>query len=41
MDIGMYIILGCNIGACTSAVLASLNGKKDAKRAAAIHLILT
>ncbi len=39
MDIGMYVILGCNIGACTSAVLASLNGKKDAKRAAAIHLI--
>ena len=39
MDICMYIILGCNIGACTSAVLASLNGKKDAKRAAAIHLI--
>lgn len=39
MDIGMYIILGCNIGACTSAVLASLNGKKDAKRAAAIHLL--
>ncbi len=39
MDIGMYIILGCNIGACTSALLASLNGKKDAKRAAAIHLI--
>ena len=39
MDIGMYIILGCNIGACTSAVLASLNGKKDAKRAAGIHVI--
>lgn len=39
MDIGMFIILGCNIGACTSALLASLNGKKDAKRAAAIHLI--
>ncbi len=39
LDIGMYIILGCNIGACTSAILASLNGKKDAKRAAAIHLI--
>ena len=39
MDIGMYVILGCNIGACTSAVLASLSGKKDAKRAAAIHLI--
>ncbi len=39
LDIGMFIILGCNIGACTSALLASLNGKKDAKRAAAIHLI--
>lgn len=39
MEIGMFIILGCNIGACTSALLASLNGKKDAKRAAAIHLV--
>lgn len=39
LDIGMFIILGCNIGACTSAVLASLNGKKDAKRAAGIHLL--
>ena len=38
LDIGMFVILGCNIGACTSALLASLNGKKDAKRAAAIHL---
>jgi phosphate:Na+ symporter len=34
----IYIILGCNIGACTTAVLASLSGKKDAKRAAMIHL---
>lgn len=39
MDIGMFIILGCNIGACTSALLASLSGKKDAKRAAMIHLV--
>ncbi len=39
MEIGMFIILGCNIGACTSALLASLAGKKDAKRAASIHLI--
>ena len=39
LDICMYITLGSNIGACTSAVLASLNGKKDAKRAAAIHVI--
>ncbi len=39
MNIAMFIILGCNIGACNSALLASLSGKKDAKRAAAIHLI--
>ncbi|MCM1039465.1 MAG: Na/Pi cotransporter family protein [Ruminococcus sp.] len=39
LDMCMFIILGCNIGACTSALLASLNGKKDAKRAASIHLI--
>lgn len=39
LDMCMYIILGCNIGACTSALLASLTGKKDAKRAASIHLI--
>lgn len=34
-----YVILGCNIGACTSAVLVGLTGKKDAKRAAFIHLM--
>ena len=34
-----YIILGCNIGACTSALLAGLSGKKDAKRAALIHFL--
>jgi phosphate:Na+ symporter len=38
LPICFYIILGCNIGACMSAMLASLNGKKDAKRAALIHL---
>ena len=27
----------CNIGACTTALLASMAGKKDAKRAALIH----
>ena len=32
-----YVILGCNIGACTSAVLVGLTGKKNAKRAALIH----
>lgn len=39
LDMCMYITLGSNIGACTSALLASLNGKKDAKRAALIHLL--
>ena len=37
LTIALYIILGCNIGACTTALLASLSGKKDAKRAALIH----
>lgn len=39
LEMCMYITLGCNIGACTSAVLASLSGKKDAKRAALIHVL--
>jgi phosphate:Na+ symporter len=39
LDICMYITLGSNIGACTPAVLASLNGRLDAKRAAAIHVL--
>ncbi len=37
LSIALYIILGCNIGACATALLASLSGKKDAKRAALIH----
>ena len=37
LRISLYIILGCNIGACTTALLASMAGKKDAKRAALIH----
>ncbi|MBR6158580.1 MAG: Na/Pi cotransporter family protein [Lachnospiraceae bacterium] len=39
VNICLFIILGCNIGACTTALLASLAGKKDAKRAAMIHLL--
>ena len=35
----LFIILGCNIGACVSAMLAGLSGKRDAKRAALIHLL--
>ncbi|MCI9143287.1 MAG: Na/Pi cotransporter family protein [Lachnospiraceae bacterium] len=37
LSMALYIILGCNIGACTTALLASMAGKKDAKRAALIH----
>ncbi|MDD2981736.1 MAG: Na/Pi cotransporter family protein, partial [Hespellia sp.] len=34
-----YLILGCNMGSCVSALIASLGGKKDAKRAAWIHFL--
>lgn len=33
-----FIIMGCNIGSCVSALLAGLGGKPEAKRAALIHL---
>ncbi len=33
------LIYGINIGACISAVLASLSGRKDAKRAAALSVL--
>ena len=39
LDMCMFVSLGANIGACMPAVLASVTGKKDAKRAAAIHVI--
>ncbi|MBO4346719.1 MAG: Na/Pi cotransporter family protein, partial [Lachnospiraceae bacterium] len=38
-SIVIFIILGCNMGACVSAFLASLSGMKDAKRAAMIHFL--
>lgn len=34
-----FMILGCNIGSCVSALIASLSGRKDAKRAALIHFL--
>ena len=34
-----FMILGCNIGSCVSALVASLSGKKNAKRAALIHFL--
>lgn len=39
LQICFFIVLGCNIGACSSALLASLGGKKNAKRAALIHFL--
>lgn len=38
-NICFFLILGCNMGSCVSALLASLGGKKDAKRAAWIHFL--
>ncbi len=39
LSVCFYVILGCNIGSCTPAVLASLHSKKDAQRAALIHVL--
>ncbi|MBR6406313.1 MAG: Na/Pi cotransporter family protein [Lachnospiraceae bacterium] len=39
LNICLYVILGCNIGACTSALLSGLNGSKNAKRASLIHFL--
>ncbi|MCR5748018.1 MAG: Na/Pi cotransporter family protein, partial [Lachnospiraceae bacterium] len=38
IHICLFMILGCNIGACVPALLTGLKGKKDALRAALIHL---
>lgn len=38
-SICFFMILGCNMGCCISAMLVSLNANKDAKRAAWIHLL--
>ncbi len=35
LPICLFIILGCNIGSCVTALIASLSGRKDAKRAPA------
>ncbi len=39
LPICMYMLLGCNMGTCTSALLASLNAKKEAKRTAMVHML--
>ena len=39
LPICFFMVLGCNIGSCVSALIASLGGKKNAKRAAMIHFL--
>ena len=39
VSICFFVILGCNIGSCVSALLASISGNKDAKRTAWIHFL--
>ncbi len=39
LQVCFFTIMGCNIGACATAMIASMSGKKDAKRAAMIHLL--
>ena len=40
LNIGLYVMLGCNIGTCITAIIASIGAKKDAKRASYIHFIV-
>ena len=39
LPICLFMMLGCNIGCTMSAILASFGCKKDAKRAACVHLL--
>ena len=39
LPVCLFMMLGCNIGCTMSAILASVGCKKDAKRAACIHLL--
>lgn len=39
LPVCLYMMLGCNIGCTMSAILASIGCKKDAKRAAMVHLL--
>ena len=40
LPIILFMLIGCNIGACTSAMISSIGAKKDAKRAAYLHLLI-
>ena len=39
LEAGLYLILGKEMGTCFTAILASLSGNREAKRAAMIHLL--
>lgn len=39
MNVALPIILGCNIGTCVTALLASIGSNRVAKKAALIHLL--
>ena len=39
MPVAFPMILGCNIGTCVTAILASLTANKNAKKAALLHLL--
>lgn len=39
LRMAMFVLLGVNIGTCITAVLASIGGTPNAKRAAVIHLL--
>ena len=37
LDLAIFLVIGANVGTCVTALLASVGGKTDAKRAAFIH----
>ena len=39
INAAIYLILGCNIGTCITAILASLKANFSAKRAAVVHVL--
>ena len=39
LNVAFPIVLGCNIGTCVTAILASLTANKTAKKAALLHLL--
>ena len=39
LPVCLFMMLGCNIGCTMSATLASVGCKKDAKRAAMVHML--